>query len=125
MEHTIASRKAVEWESLNAKTENKTTSIRRLALPCKSTNAQLQIHAFTDASGTAFATTIYMRAETNGFMSTSLIFAKSRLRPKDKRLTIPQRNFKLARKPEDSEVVEFYTSNEAVEFDTIFQVDKL
>ena len=82
--------KAVEWESLNAKTENKTTSIRRLALPRKSTNAQLQIHAFTDASGTAFATTIYMRAETNGFMSTSLIFAKSRLRPKDKRLTIPR-----------------------------------
>uniref|UniRef100_A0AC34FDI0 Integrase catalytic domain-containing protein n=1 Tax=Panagrolaimus sp. ES5 TaxID=591445 RepID=A0AC34FDI0_9BILA len=53
-------------------------------------NDQVEIHAFADASQQAYCTCIYLRIKTSNGYETPLIFAKTRLQPVNKVLTIPK-----------------------------------
>uniref|UniRef100_A0A914YQH3 Reverse transcriptase domain-containing protein n=1 Tax=Panagrolaimus superbus TaxID=310955 RepID=A0A914YQH3_9BILA len=53
-------------------------------------NTNIEIHAFADASQQAYCTCIYLRIKTENGYETPLVFAKSRLQPLNKRLTIPK-----------------------------------
>uniref|UniRef100_A0A914YTS1 Pao retrotransposon peptidase n=1 Tax=Panagrolaimus superbus TaxID=310955 RepID=A0A914YTS1_9BILA len=63
---------------------------RRLTL-AKFPGAQgIEIHAFGDASQTAYCACVYLRIQTSSECVTPLIFAKTRLQPLNKNLTIPK-----------------------------------
>uniref|UniRef100_A0A914ELN7 Integrase catalytic domain-containing protein n=1 Tax=Acrobeloides nanus TaxID=290746 RepID=A0A914ELN7_9BILA len=76
------------WQRILATWSDATLTIpRRVIVNSKLENYQL--HVFTDSSGFAFATTVYLRQKTENGSVTNLIFSKSRLLP-IKRPTIPR-----------------------------------
>uniref|UniRef100_A0A914YCB1 Integrase catalytic domain-containing protein n=1 Tax=Panagrolaimus superbus TaxID=310955 RepID=A0A914YCB1_9BILA len=51
---------------------------------------QIELHAFADASQLAYCATVYIRIPTDRGFDTTLVFAKTRLQPCNKKLTIPK-----------------------------------
>uniref|UniRef100_A0A914Y367 Pao retrotransposon peptidase n=1 Tax=Panagrolaimus superbus TaxID=310955 RepID=A0A914Y367_9BILA len=52
--------------------------------------AEIQIHCFADASQFAYCASVYLRIPTSNGCETPLVFAKTRLQPLSRKLTIPK-----------------------------------
>lgn len=82
---------AETWKKLTAEWQGSSLSFPRLT---PASRANIQLHIFSDAGPDAYAAVAYLRAEREGQVESSILFAKSRLRPKkmDKNdgLTIPK-----------------------------------
>ncbi|CAK5033658.1 unnamed protein product [Meloidogyne enterolobii] len=78
------------WEKFLKGWQHTNISLPRRALSI--TPQETEIHTFVDASSCAYAAAVYLRGVNNDSISTSLIFAKNRLKPKKggKTLTIPR-----------------------------------
>uniref|UniRef100_A0A914MKQ9 CCHC-type domain-containing protein n=1 Tax=Meloidogyne incognita TaxID=6306 RepID=A0A914MKQ9_MELIC len=78
------------WEKFLKGWQHTNISLPRRALSI--TPQETEIHTFVDASSCAYAAAVYLRGVNNESISTSLIFAKNRLKPKKggKTLTIPR-----------------------------------
>ena len=74
-----------EWKTITAKAENRDD----IAIPRFIGSELLELLCFCDASGKAYATTIYLRSVKDGKVVVNLVFAKSRVAPK-KELSIPR-----------------------------------
>ena len=62
--------------------------IKEISIPRKIGNGQITLHAFGDASGTAYAAAIFVRVERENKVCVSLLQARSRVAPK--KATIPR-----------------------------------
>ena len=67
-----------EWKTITAKAEN----LDDIAIPRFIGSELLEMLCFCDASGKAYATTIYLRSVKDGKVVVNLVFAKSRVAPK-------------------------------------------
>ncbi|XP_057305456.1 uncharacterized protein LOC130642387 [Hydractinia symbiolongicarpus] len=74
-----------EWKAIITKTKN----LADIAIPRYVGSEHLELICFCDASGKAYATTIYLRSIKDEKTVVNLVFAKSRVAPK-KELTIPR-----------------------------------
>jgi hypothetical protein len=68
------------WDKMLNEWKGKIIRIPRLTYLEK--GGEIQIHSFTDASPDAFCTAVYAVSSKNGTKFSSLIYARSRLRPK-------------------------------------------
>lgn len=115
------------WKRLTEEWAQATMCFPRLT-PCS--GAKLQLHVFSDAGPEAYAMAAYLRAEWDGRVEVSLLFAKSRVRPKkmsqEDGLTIPRlellgllvavraRRFLLAQFPYQVEKTVFWCDSQIV-----------
>ncbi|CAK5070818.1 unnamed protein product [Meloidogyne enterolobii] len=79
-----------EWQNIRQTWKDQTISIPRLII--LNEFEECQIHVFSDASESAYATCVYLRTSKDLCVNSSLIFARNRLRPKNAKssLTVPR-----------------------------------
>uniref|UniRef100_A0A914PCQ8 Integrase catalytic domain-containing protein n=1 Tax=Panagrolaimus davidi TaxID=227884 RepID=A0A914PCQ8_9BILA len=79
-----------EWQKI-IKDWNGIIEVARKYVEDKFPDAEnVEMHAFADASPDAYCAVIYLRIKTKNGFETVLVFAKVRLKPLNKKLTIPQ-----------------------------------
>uniref|UniRef100_A0A914QNZ0 Integrase zinc-binding domain-containing protein n=1 Tax=Panagrolaimus davidi TaxID=227884 RepID=A0A914QNZ0_9BILA len=79
-----------EWQAIVQKWKGTVTIPRKIVHGTMPTNNLIEIHAFADASKIAYCACVYLRIKTSMGYECHLIFAKTRLHPLCKKLTIPK-----------------------------------
>uniref|UniRef100_A0A914Z2Y1 Integrase catalytic domain-containing protein n=1 Tax=Panagrolaimus superbus TaxID=310955 RepID=A0A914Z2Y1_9BILA len=79
-----------EWQTIVDDWNGEIQIPRRLVQGTMPSNEQIEIHAFGDASQTAYCACVFLRIKTSTGYVTPLVFAKTKLQPLNKDLTIPK-----------------------------------
>uniref|UniRef100_A0AC34GT32 Integrase zinc-binding domain-containing protein n=1 Tax=Panagrolaimus sp. ES5 TaxID=591445 RepID=A0AC34GT32_9BILA len=79
-----------EWQTIVQKWKGTVTIPRKLVHGTMPGSDSIEIHAFADASKTAYCACVYLRIKTSMGHESHLVFAKTRLHPLSKNLTIPK-----------------------------------
>uniref|UniRef100_A0A914PK88 Uncharacterized protein n=1 Tax=Panagrolaimus davidi TaxID=227884 RepID=A0A914PK88_9BILA len=79
-----------EWQKIIQDWDGKIIIPRKLVHETMPKSDLIEIHAFGDASKTAYCACVYLRIKTSTGYITILVFAKTKLQPLNKDLTIPK-----------------------------------